>query len=87
LRQPPTLVITAAQNPTRCSWCDWLTAGADTVVSTILSFVLAMAIHPDIQEKAQSELDNVIGPRLPYFTDDEQLPFIVSCFWWIETFH
>jgi len=51
-------------------------AGADTVVSTILSFVLAMAIHPDIQEKAQSELDNVIGPRLPYFTDDEQLPFI-----------
>ncbi|KAJ7110135.1 cytochrome P450 [Mycena epipterygia] len=53
-------------------------AGADTVVSAISTFFLVMAIHPDVQTRAQQELDNVLGhgQRLPAFTDRPQLPFI-----------
>lgn len=41
------------------------------------SFFLAMVRNPDIQAKAQQELDSVIGPDvLPTFADKERLPFI-----------
>lgn len=46
-------------------------------VSTLLSFILAMANHPEIQAKAQVELDTVVGPdRLPEFSDRSNLPYI-----------
>jgi len=52
-------------------------AGADTSVSTILSFMLAMTIHPEVQRKAHAELDRVVGSdRLPTFEDRSQLPYI-----------
>ena len=36
-----------------------------------------MAIHPGIQEKAQTEIDRVIGRnRLPEFSDRPKLPYI-----------
>jgi len=41
------------------------------------SFFLAMLFHPDIQKKAQEELDSVIGrDRLPTFEDRPRLPFV-----------
>ena len=41
------------------------------------SFVLAMAMYPEVQRKAQAELDAVIGcDRLPNFNDLESLPFV-----------
>ncbi|KAF8880642.1 cytochrome P450 [Infundibulicybe gibba] len=44
--------------------------GADTTVSSVQTFFLAMAIHVDIQKKAQAELDAVVGTdRLPEFSD------------------
>ncbi|EIN05973.1 cytochrome P450 [Punctularia strigosozonata HHB-11173 SS5] len=47
--------------------------GADT---TNHSFFLAMMLHPDIQKKAQEELDRVVGPdRLPTLADRERLPY------------
>jgi cytochrome P450 len=55
------------------------TGGADTTVSTMQSFFLAMAMHPSIQLKAQKELDRVIGnppSRLPTFSDRDQLPHL-----------
>ncbi|CAG2011706.1 unnamed protein product [Fusarium graminearum] len=53
--------------------------GADTTVSTIQSFVLAMMVYPEVLKKAQAEIDNVIGPdRLPGFEDRENLPYINS---------
>jgi len=41
------------------------------------SFLVAMLLYPDIQKKAQAELDSVIGrERLPTFEDRPNLPFI-----------
>jgi cytochrome P450 len=54
--------------------------GVDTTSSTMLSCILAMACFPDVQAKAQAELDAVVGQersltwadidegRLPYLT-------------------
>ncbi|KAK2037953.1 cytochrome P450 [Colletotrichum somersetense] len=51
--------------------------GADTTVSTISSFVLAMLMFPDVQKKAQMEIDSVVGSdRLPSFDDQPRLPYI-----------
>lgn len=54
-------------------------AGLDTTTSTILSFYLAMIIHPEIQKKGQAEIDAVIGTdRLPAITDRSSLPYVRS---------
>ena len=48
-------------------------------LSTVQSFVLAMASFPEVLEKAQAELDSVVGktwPRLPSFSDRPHLPYI-----------
>ena len=38
---------------------------------------LAMALYPEVQKKAQAEIDAVIGPnRLPDFEDRPSLPYI-----------
>jgi len=50
--------------------------GADTTVSSIYSFFLAMTLFPDAQKKAQAEIDAVVGPdRLPSFADHHSLPY------------
>ncbi|KAI0700157.1 cytochrome P450 [Cerioporus squamosus] len=52
-------------------------AGADSTFATLLSFFMAMAMHPEVQEKAQAELDAVVGPdRLPEHGDRESLPYV-----------
>ncbi|EIW58805.1 cytochrome P450 [Trametes versicolor FP-101664 SS1] len=52
---------------------------ADTTHAAAHVFFLAMALHKDVQEKAQSELDSVVGPdRLPTFADRESLPYIAA---------
>ncbi|THU98263.1 cytochrome P450 [Dendrothele bispora CBS 962.96] len=54
-------------------------AGTETTVSSILSFILVMAIYPDLQIRAQKELESVVGVgRLPDFEDQDKLPFIQS---------
>ncbi|KAF1954731.1 O-methylsterigmatocystin oxidoreductase [Byssothecium circinans] len=51
--------------------------GADTTVSSIMTFFLAMTVFPEVQKKAQEELDRVIGnSRLPVSSDLESLPYI-----------
>lgn len=46
-------------------------------MSSAQSFFLAMAMHPEVQSKAQAELDAVIGPhRLPCYADRGSLPYI-----------
>ncbi|KAJ6466213.1 cytochrome P450 [Mycena sanguinolenta] len=55
--------------------------GADTTVSALASFCLAMALYPEIQKKAQTEIDTVIGPgRLPEFEDRSSLPFVEALY-------
>ncbi|KAI1794936.1 cytochrome P450 [Ganoderma leucocontextum] len=51
--------------------------GADTTVSTLQSFFLAMSLYPEAQRKAQAELDAVIGSdRLPDYSDRAALPYV-----------
>ncbi|KAJ1306503.1 hypothetical protein OPQ81_007505 [Rhizoctonia solani] len=56
--------------------------GADTTVSAVETFFLAMALYPDIQRRAQEEIDRVCTVygdattrRLPTIADRESLPF------------
>lgn len=37
-------------------------------------FIHAMVLHPEVQTRAQGEIDRVCGKRSPTFEDD--LPFI-----------
>jgi len=56
------------------------TGGADTTVSSIHTFFLAMVLYPQIQVKAQAELDRIVGnDRLPSFSDRENLPYLNAC--------
>ncbi|KAH9903302.1 cytochrome P450 [Cubamyces lactineus] len=51
--------------------------GADTTSSTTEGFLLAMSLHPEVQEKARAELDAVVGPdRLPDFNDRKDLVYV-----------
>ncbi|KAF8314229.1 cytochrome P450 [Clavulina sp. PMI_390] len=52
-------------------------AGAETTLVVCRTFVLAMLLHPEVQRKAQEELDRVIGhERLPKIDDLSDLPYI-----------
>ncbi|KAI1380247.1 putative cytochrome P450 oxidoreductase OrdA-like protein [Hypoxylon crocopeplum] len=51
--------------------------GADTTVSSMMCFFLAMTIFPDAQRQAQEEIDRVVGQdRLPNMADRDNLPYI-----------
>jgi len=51
-------------------------------VSAIESFFLAMVLFPDVQKKAQDEIDRIVfGSRLPSFTDKPSLPYITCIAW------
>ncbi|KAG9496564.1 hypothetical protein J7337_011340 [Fusarium musae] len=51
--------------------------GSDTTVSAICGFVLAMLLFPEVQRKAQKEIDSVVGTeRLPQFEDRDNLPYV-----------
>jgi cytochrome P450 len=46
-------------------------------VAALMSFILAVLAHPEVQKKAQEEIDSVVGPdRLPDFSDKENLPYV-----------
>ncbi|THH07207.1 hypothetical protein EW145_g3537 [Phellinidium pouzarii] len=51
--------------------------GADTTVSILNTFILAMVLHPDAQHRGHEELDRVIGKNnLPTMEDKPNLPYI-----------
>lgn len=52
-------------------------AGTDTSVSLLSSFFIALIEYPDVQKRAQGEIDAIIGRnRLPNPEDRQQLPYI-----------
>ncbi|KAL4879859.1 cytochrome P450 [Aspergillus karnatakaensis] len=63
-------------------------AASDTIVITLTTFTLAMLKFPHVQQKAQEEIDRVVGTdRLPNFSDRDNLPYInalikESLRWW-----
>ncbi|CAE6414741.1 unnamed protein product [Rhizoctonia solani] len=51
--------------------------GTDTTLNTLMMFFLAMVLYPEVQKKAQEELDSVIGStRLPTIEDRPYLNYI-----------
>lgn len=63
-------------------------AAADTTVITLTTFTLAMVLFPEVQRKAQAELDRVVGTdRIPSFEDRDDLPYVSALVkeasrWW-----
>lgn len=56
-----------------------LKGGSDTTASVLASFVQAMVTWPEVQRKAQAEIDSVVPEdRLPDFDDYEKLPYIAQ---------
>ena len=52
-------------------------AAGDTTVITLKAFTAAMIMFPQVQQKAQDEIDRVVGSlRLPTFADRDDLPYI-----------
>ncbi|KAH9837060.1 cytochrome P450 [Rhodofomes roseus] len=59
-------------------WCSSaLYAGAsDTTVGILISFVLLMTLHPEVQRRAQEEVDRVCEGRLPTWDDEPNMPYV-----------
>ncbi|KAH8165460.1 hypothetical protein CIB48_g2798 [Xylaria polymorpha] len=54
-------------------------AGADTSSSSVLAFIQAMVLHPEVQKKGQEEVDRAFGDKLPTLKDAMSLPYIHAC--------
>ncbi|KAI0693707.1 cytochrome P450 [Cerioporus squamosus] len=52
-------------------------AGPETILSHTKVFFLAMTLYPEVQKRAQADLDAIVGPdRLPCMNDMPSLPYI-----------
>jgi len=52
-------------------------AATETTSTTVVIFVYLMMNHPDVQRRAQTEIDRVVGrQRLPDFDDRASLPYV-----------
>ncbi|KAF2994211.1 hypothetical protein E8E14_000798 [Neopestalotiopsis sp. 37M] len=49
---------------------------ADTSKMSTMSFLEAMMTFPDVQRKAQEEIDSVVGDRVPVWEDLQNLPYV-----------
>ncbi|KAF9768702.1 hypothetical protein IL306_013957 [Fusarium sp. DS 682] len=56
-----------------------LEAGSDTTSNTLYAFVQAMLLYPEVQRKAQEEIDRVVGDRMPTMDDENSLQYIRGC--------
>lgn len=51
--------------------------GSDTTISTTWNFFLCIVLFPEAQEKAQAEIDAIVGrDRLPTLADRPNLPYV-----------
>ncbi|KAF8552190.1 cytochrome P450 [Imleria badia] len=54
-------------------------AASETTCSTLMIFILAMVLYPDVQARVQAEIDSVVGEglqRLPHWEDRASLPYV-----------
>ncbi|KAJ3727663.1 cytochrome P450, partial [Lentinula raphanica] len=82
----PNLCVSLAENEMASDFTEyekaWLTgtisaASLETTSITMLYFLYAMTLYPDVQQRAQEELDRVVGrSRNPNFNDMEHLPYL-----------
>jgi cytochrome P450 len=72
------------QETEKLSWTDlcelataFVTGGTFSTSGTLQWFLAIMPSHPEIQARAQEELDRVVGrQRWPTFEDEAQLPYV-----------
>nr|BAK09432.1 cytochrome P450 [Postia placenta] len=62
-------------------------AGTDTTAATLKTFLLAMVLFPEVQKKAQEQIDNVVGQRLPTFDDRDSLPYVDAIYQETQRWH
>ncbi|KAF8880400.1 cytochrome P450 [Infundibulicybe gibba] len=61
---------------------------AETTSNAVATFLLAMATNPDVQRKAQDEIDAVIGnDRLPELRDRPSLPYVEALYREVMRWH
>ncbi|KAK4120572.1 cytochrome P450 [Parathielavia appendiculata] len=53
--------------------------GVVTISGPLKFFLMAMALHPEWQKKAQAEIDQVCGDRMPAIQDFANLPTVRAC--------
>ena len=57
-----------------------LEGGSDTTAGTLVGFIQAMMMWPEVQKRAQEEVDRVVGSdRMPQMEDALDLPYIRAC--------
>ncbi|KAF8657599.1 hypothetical protein AX16_002180 [Volvariella volvacea WC 439] len=62
--------------------------GGDTTVASIQSFFFAMAKYPQVQARAQTEIDQIVGTdRLPSIEDWDNLPYTRALVWEVLRWH
>ncbi|KAJ7617763.1 cytochrome P450 [Roridomyces roridus] len=55
------------------------TGGSSTTATQLESFFLAMTLYPEVQAKAQEEIDRVVGiGRLPDISDRANMPYMTA---------
>jgi hypothetical protein len=76
LRRPCSTYMHLSQSPF-CVLTITSAAGAETTSAAMAWWMLAMVTYPDVQKRAQEELDSVVGrTRIPNFADLPHLPYI-----------
>ncbi|KAJ7291720.1 cytochrome P450, partial [Mycena rebaudengoi] len=79
---PPSLtrdLITSGNNDPLAIWTvsNIYVAGTETTASAVQSFVLAMALNPQVQKRAQDEIDTMVGvDRMPTIADMADVPYV-----------
>ncbi|KAI2467557.1 putative cytochrome P450 [Annulohypoxylon bovei var. microspora] len=56
-----------------------LEAGSDTTSATLVGWVQAMTLFPEVSKAGQAEIDRVCGDRFPDLNDLPDLPYIRGC--------
>ncbi|KAJ3545766.1 hypothetical protein NM208_g2349 [Fusarium decemcellulare] len=57
-----------------------LEGGSDSTSVTLMGFIQAMALSPEVQRRGQEEVDKVVGQeRLPNLDDWDDLPYTRAC--------
>lgn len=57
-----------------------LEAGSETTANTLIGFLCAMLVFPEVAKKAHDEIDRVVGPdRMPMPEDEPNLQYIRGC--------
>ncbi|KAF5319921.1 hypothetical protein D9611_011015 [Ephemerocybe angulata] len=54
-------------------------AGIDTTLGAAETFILLMALYPEVQKRAQAEIDDVVGlGNIPSIEDRDKLPYMTA---------